>query len=343
MQKVTSEKTSETFRRMLSANRSKYGFFLKALDSADIIAKLLFIDTRRAHLLKDAYAVMRDADDIADRDMQPPNEYTPSEYMKKLIAFSEQPHEFGDEMESRLKQCFDLAENIGFNIRKECGLILESLLFDAERYGKQKIFSAEELHAYFDQLDVRGTTIGASKVFMDSEDKVEYVEKLSYASRIFYTLRDLSEDLVAGFINIPKEVVEKNNISKFDLEQTIELSKTNVNYMSMMHEMYNLELKVIEGNYDNPFKKIKKLSKKISAMRAKKKEECRERKRFIQSLPKGIKQWYADEVNKGLLYLSEYKENLENVKLKKLTKSTFYWIYERPAKTFFEEVSQYLG
>lgn len=52
----------------------------------------------------------------------------------------------------------------------------------------------------------------------------------------------------------------------------------------------------------------------------------------------GVKQWFIAEAQKGLSYIQQYRQRLPSLQLRRLTKTALWWIYERPAKKFFESI-----
>ncbi len=204
----------EVYGHMLKTRGPKYTWFLRALRSF----KYASLSPTRGNLLESYYTVMRYGDDIVDGDAPLPEGYTSSvDYVKDRMEFSKNLKNPYDPADYLLAYSFELAEKLGFSIHEENIAILSSMLFDAERVGKNKIFTKDELYHHFHLLDIEGTIKGAIKVFKGEPHQYSTVEPLGIASRIYYVLRDYDDDIKAGFINIPQEDIEKYRINSSDL------------------------------------------------------------------------------------------------------------------------------
>lgn len=73
--------------------------------------------------------------------------------------------------------------------------------------------------AHYHQLDIRGTVRATLRVFAEDPEKYTLLEPLGMASRFFYDLRDLQDDLRQGFINIPAEDLSALCLCAADLLQ----------------------------------------------------------------------------------------------------------------------------
>lgn len=93
----------------------------------------------------------------------------------------------------------------------------EYFLFDARRRGTGAIFPREQLDQAYDACDITGTIRGSLMIFGDDPQKAELLMPLGKAVRKFYSLRDYESDIAAGFVNIPRETVEVQAITRGDL------------------------------------------------------------------------------------------------------------------------------
>jgi len=208
---------SEVFRHMCETRGWKYRSFLRYLRFFKYIA---FAPTR-GEFLELYYTLMRYIDDVVDGDLPFPEGYVnESEYLSEKIAFSENPVNPKDEIDLLMVYCFKLAEKFEEDFYAETKDILNGLLFDARRRGKEIIFPKEELNYHFHLLDVRGTIRATLKVFKDDPDKYRILEPLGIACRHQYDIEDFDADIAAGYVNISVEECERLGISREDLHNS---------------------------------------------------------------------------------------------------------------------------
>ncbi len=209
---------SEIFEHMLATRGAKYKWFLRALRTY----KYVSLNPTRGDLLESYYVLMRYVDDIVDNDAPLPERYGSSEeFVLDKIEFSKNFNNPVDASDFLMMHCFKLANKLGFDINEETHDILKSMLFDARRHGKRKIFSEAELRNHFYLLDIKGTIRGAMKVLGDDAERYKAIEPLGIASRIFYNLRDYDEDYEDGLINISLENIQRFGIKESDLENRL--------------------------------------------------------------------------------------------------------------------------
>ncbi len=65
--------------------------------------------------------------------------------------------------------------------------------------------------------DITGTIQASLKVFKEDPAKTSLLETLGHASRIYYTLRDFTDDVAKGYVNITTEEMELFSISPTDI------------------------------------------------------------------------------------------------------------------------------
>ena len=204
-----------TFSEMLESRGSKYKFFLFCLRSVKHLPGI----KERGNLLEAYYVFMRQIDDIADRDGRfvPAS---PEEFIERKIEFARNPEKPQDSLDYLLLYAYSQCESLGFDFKQETNDILLSMLFDARRYGKMQIFPEKELSYHFDLLDIRGCEKACLKLYKEDSHKFEFVKPLGLASRIYYNLRDFSEDIGKGLVNVTQEDMERIGIDIEDLKNS---------------------------------------------------------------------------------------------------------------------------
>lgn len=200
----------ETRERMVRKN-PKYRFWLPMMQYSGVL-----IGNRKGQMLEADYLWMRTVDDIVDGDIPAPSSDSTAQYIEEKLAFLDDPGTPRDDIDALILFCEELSRETGISLQEERKLILRSMLFDAQRFGKYQIFSKQDLDEHFYRCDIEGTGKGALKLFEDPE-KWRYVEPLGVASRIYDNLHDLPNDIASGYINIPKEDIDRFGISKLDL------------------------------------------------------------------------------------------------------------------------------
>ena len=206
---------NRVFSHMLATRSWKYRAFLRYLR----LFKYLAFAPTRGKFLESYYVLMRYLDDIVDGDAPLPENYQNSvQYISEKIQFARNPSNPVDETDHLLKYCYDLSEEFDEDFRSETEDILNSLLFDARRKGKQIIFPEAELQRHFHLMDIRGTIRATLKVFKDDPDKYKLLEPLGTACRFQYDIEDIEDDLSTGFINISREECEEYQISMDDIQ-----------------------------------------------------------------------------------------------------------------------------
>lgn len=186
----------------------KYRYWLPMMRFAGV-----FIGRTKGQMLEADYLWMRDVDDRADGDVPVDESYNSvAHYVEEKLSFLDSPGSPRDDTDMLILLCERLSEETGIKLHEERELILRSMLFDAQRYGKRQIFPESELQEHFYRCDIEGTGRGTLKLFGEDPEKWQYVEPLGIASRIYDNLHDYEEDITAGYINIPVEDVERFGI-----------------------------------------------------------------------------------------------------------------------------------
>ena len=209
------EMRNQVFNHMLDTRGWKYRAFLRYLRFFKYAA---FAPTRGA-FLESYYVLMRYLDDVVDGDVALPEGYiSEKEYLLEKIEFSRNPVNPKDPVEYLMLHCFRLAEKFGEEFQGETEDILNSLLFDANRRGKNIIFPRKDLIHHFHLLDIRGTIKATLKVFKDDPEKYILLEPLGIACRYQFDIEDIDSDLAAGYVNISQEECHQLNIGAEDLQ-----------------------------------------------------------------------------------------------------------------------------
>jgi hypothetical protein len=198
----TIEWRNSIYQHLIRTRGSKYLWFLKYLKLFRLIAKT----PERADFLEYYYTLMRYLDDIVDHDAPLPEGCPDTEaYILGKISFAQNQGIPSDDAEAMISHCFALGRSFCENFQQETEDILGSLLFDARRMGQARFFSQEDLMAHYHQLDITGTVRATIKLFGENADDYLLIEPLGMASRFFYDIRDVSDDVSEGLINISIE------------------------------------------------------------------------------------------------------------------------------------------
>jgi hypothetical protein len=56
------------------------------------------------------------------------------------------------------------------------------------------------------------------------------------------------------------------------------------------------------------------------------------------SSSRGVQKWFQQEAKRGMGMLDDHRKEIPKMPLRRLTKAALWWIYERPAKHFFQHV-----
>jgi hypothetical protein len=149
---------------------------------------------------------MRKIDDIADGDTSLLYGYKNAvDFIEAKADFARKLRSPQDIFDSLLLYAFSIGKSFGHNFVGETDDLLSSMLFDARRRGRNIILPESDLRQHFYLLDIRGTVRAALKIYGEDPNKERLLAPLGAATRIHYNLRDYSEDIKAGFINISSE------------------------------------------------------------------------------------------------------------------------------------------
>lgn len=202
------------FRHMLKTRGWKYRAFLRYLR----LFKYFAFAPVRGAFLESYYTLMRYLDDIVDGDAPLPEGFRDGDhYLREKILFSRNLQNPKDPVDYLMIHCFRLGDQFGANFQCETEDILNSLLFDARRRGRLKVFSRHELAYHFHLLDIRGTIRATLKVFQEDPDKYLLLEPLGMACRYQFDLEDFEADISAGYVNISREECAQFGIDPADL------------------------------------------------------------------------------------------------------------------------------
>ena len=213
----------------------------------------LLRDLDRGKMLEADYLWLREIDDIADGDLAVPVGYaTPAEYVAEKLGFLLQAREPKDDVEALMLFCDRLSVKTGLNLTHARQMIIESMLFDAQRLGTGTVFPEAELQEYFYNCDIVGTAAGALPLFGEPLEKWPFVYEMGQAVRIYYNLRDFSKDVRAGLVNISAEDVTRFNVTVEDL-QDVDSQSVKAWFKDQAHQGLVLleqgKQKMREGNF----------------------------------------------------------------------------------------------
>jgi hypothetical protein len=205
---------SRVFNQMLSTRKRKYKSFLWYLRFFKYIA----FAPVRGRFLESYYTLMRYLDDVVDGDaVMPAGFASEADYIIEKLHFLDNPVDPKDDADFMMLYCFHLAKKFKTDFTGETRDILESLLFDAKRRGKNERINKEALTKHFHMLDISGTIRATLKIFRDDPGKFRLLEPLGLACRYQYDLEDFDADVAAGYNNIPLEDCEHFGIRTEDL------------------------------------------------------------------------------------------------------------------------------
>lgn len=89
-------------------------------------------------------------------------------------------------------------------------VIKDAMLFDYERAQERRILSSEELEQYYE--DTFEPVMDIALIGTGSSMRCTDIPEAIWTQGHLYSIRDLSDDLSAGIINIPREVLEESSI-----------------------------------------------------------------------------------------------------------------------------------
>ncbi len=205
---------NRVYAHQLSTRGWKYRSFLRWLR----VFRYISFMPQRGEFLESYYTLMRYIDDIVDGDTILPEGYSnAADFVLDKIAFSRVLKNPKDEVDYLMLYCYQVANQFGESFQQETEDILNSLLFDANRFGRNIFFPEEELMHHFHLLDVRGTIKGMLKIYNEDPEKYHFLSPLGIATRIHYDLQDFRADVDAGYINISEEDCIRFEIKMADI------------------------------------------------------------------------------------------------------------------------------
>lgn len=246
------EQIAQCYAAMLAGRGQKFRWFLRALRSFRHLA-----GRQRGEFLESYYAAMRSIDDVIDGDSPLPRRYaTPEEYVSRRISVLSGAEEPCEPVDAMLQYALQAGMGFGHDFREETQDILGSLRFDARRVGKLRIFPEEELKHYFHLLDIRGTVRATMKVFGEDPHQYELLSSLGMACRIYYNLRDYSEDVSAGYVNISRE-----DIRRLGIEPQMLPDRMAAPVMQWQREQAARGMELLEAHSHIPLHRFRPLSR----------------------------------------------------------------------------------
>ncbi len=190
------------------------------------IYEKVFEGRERKNLFRYSYGFFRNLDDMADGDIEPPAGFTSSSYIEDILKFIRDPSSDPaptDSFKLSYLAMTELAGKDGLTIQHESVQLLESLLFDAKRAeafkqsGKLQTKTKEELEDYFFKRDIEGTVRLQLKIYGDDPEHAIWLRAAADAIRITYDIRDFSDDISKGLVNIPREDLEEIGLTEAEL------------------------------------------------------------------------------------------------------------------------------
>ncbi|MBI3619518.1 hypothetical protein HY213_05820 [Candidatus Peregrinibacteria bacterium] len=202
LKNISNEIRAEVYRWMLETRTEKFRDFLWWLQKFRYGA----CSCLRGNLMEHYYCALRFPDDVADGHHPLPDGYaTRPDYVEERLAFARDPTTPKDAIDQLLQHCYHLAEQLGFSLKIETQHMLESILFDALRRGKNIVFPKDILEKNFFALDIDGTISASLKIFGEDPAYCRALQALGTATRKYYNGEDFRIDVDQdGLINIPE-------------------------------------------------------------------------------------------------------------------------------------------
>lgn len=171
---------------------------------------------RRAEAIESIYTASHFVDDVVDRDAELPDGYASSvEYVDRIIHVIDGIDAPRDAIERLFVYGLGLARQTGVGVAPDLREVMLSLRFDAVRQtaGSMQVFKKAEMQHHFHFRDTIGVIGICLKLMREWYVKYSDLSELGEATRIYYNLRDLKEDVRARLFNIPAEDVDLFGIS----------------------------------------------------------------------------------------------------------------------------------
>lgn len=206
-------------------NPKKYENFLKSLNKTKVLFWLAWLKNikERVQLIKYVYYAMRLVDDICDWDT--PKKLEPEEKLSVIEISKSSRNEKSEKLwllEKMLSEITRLSQLLWIEEDLESAIleIVLSISFDVDRIlDWWKIISQDDLDKNFHKMDIEWTIWGTAIIFwLDLEKTKALLRELWDATRIWYTLEDLKDDINAWIINIPLEDMESFWITREELD-----------------------------------------------------------------------------------------------------------------------------
>ncbi len=230
-----------TLSSLSNRNSRKYGLFVAGLRGFKYLPSVVLSQGGvRGRFLEAYYTYMRKIDDVADGDAPLPAGYrSASSFIAAKLEFSQGLASPKDIFDKLLLHSYALAEQFGQRFHQETQDILGSMLFDANRRGKNVLFQEADLNDHFYRMDIEGTIRAALKIYGEDPKKDQLLVPLGIATRIHYNLRDYGEDIESGFINVSSEDCLRLGIRRKDIPNQ---SSTSVQMWKKDQAIKGLEL-----------------------------------------------------------------------------------------------------
>lgn len=325
-------KREQVYSYMRSSRPEKYEAWIKSLETFSKLSPWLSrgklkepretADTRH-RLMEATYVVMRIIDDTVDGDIDlPEGSKNREDYVKEKIAFIDDPQLPKDENDQLLGYTLELAEKLGGDYRATTKDILGSLLFDARRVGKFQLFPEDQLRRHFDMLDISGTIKGSLQLFREDPEKHDDLRHLGMASRIYYNLRDLAEDVSSGYLNISQEDSARHAVSEDDITGLIRHSK------EQQEKMADLRSDYVESKAKK--KEFYTMMHQMSTG-------------YVTGLPSSVKMWYKAQIGRGEGLIQKHHESMKHADMDWKTSLVLKTAYELPARLFLGRMRSILN
>lgn len=165
---------------------------------------------------KPTYFFCRYVDDLADGDRELPSRYKEfSSFIKQMNRLVQNPEVKGLQgielvLVDALRKLIRKSSNPVL-VKKELTSFLESMLTDYNRRLGHTLLSQSALDELYDNSF--SSVLQLTFVGTGTELEREHIRHLGLIQGKLYALQDLDEDLAAGIINVPEELIKKTGLS----------------------------------------------------------------------------------------------------------------------------------
>ena len=194
--------------KLLTRDPGKYGSLVAGL------YLLSLRDREQGKLLRSSYLFFRHVDDFLD-------ESDGTEDGKKLPYVLNLRDQIENNNFTRALKVSDLAEYALNALEKRARPNdsprqdfldgIDAIIFDYQRAKERRVLTSEELNKYYH--DAFFPVVNLMLIGFESQFRADDIPALSYCQGRIFSIRDLEEDWKRGVINVPKEILDKAELT----------------------------------------------------------------------------------------------------------------------------------